>query len=258
MPLNSILFITLLAILWLWESKQPFFTWQHNRYRHAAHNLALTIFNAAITFFLFASLLTVTAQMTQEYKIGFVQILPEYIPDIVRLFLGLILLDCWMYLWHRANHTIPLLWRFHRTHHSDKYMDATSATRFHTGELIMATVLRIGIIFMLGLTATHLLIYGLLLTASTLFHHANISIGRFDKILVLFIVTPDMHKIHHSRVMDETNSNYSTILSIWDRLGGTYKSHNKPEMIQIGLNEFDNEEDQTFIGMLKIPFLSNR
>ncbi len=258
MEIQGLLFITLLTGLWLWESKQPFFAWQHNRYQHAAHNLALTLFNTAITFVLFASLLTLTAQMTEEYKVGLVQILPEYVPDIARVILGLLLLDCWMYLWHRANHTIPLLWRFHRTHHSDKYMDATSATRFHIGELILATLLRVGIIFMLGLTTTHLLIYGLILTASTLFHHANISIGRFDKLLVLFIVTPDMHKVHHSQIRDETDSNYSTVLSIWDRLGGTFKRRDNPEMINIGLNEFDREEDQTFIGMLKTPFLSNR
>lgn len=255
MPLNSILFIVFLAAFWLWEGYRPFFVWQHNRYQHATRNLALTLFNTTITFLLFASLLTTATEMTQEYRVGLIQILPAYIPDSAKLIIGLLLLDGWMYLWHRANHTIPLLWRFHRMHHSDNYMDATSATRFHIGELMLATLLRIGVIFILGLTTTHIIVYGLLLTICTLFHHANISIGGLDKYLVLLIVTPDMHKIHHSQQMTETNSNYSTVLSIWDRLGNTYKTHRNPNMIKIGLDKFDNEKYQTFIGMLKTPFL---
>ncbi|MDF1744155.1 MAG: sterol desaturase family protein, partial [Gimesia sp.] len=146
------------------------------------------------------------------------------------------------------NHRIPLFWRFHRMHHSDPYMDVSTATRFHWGELIFSTLFRLLIIPLLGLQAWHIIVYGMLVFLSTQFHHANISIGRVDRFFRWFFVSPDMHKIHHSQIPEETNSNYSTVFSIWDRLAGTFRMRTDLKNIHFGLSEFEQPQWQTLIG----------
>jgi len=258
-PTSTWLFLFLLIVFWLWESKAPFFTWQqapaptqYKRYQHGTHNLAITLFNALISAALFASAIAMAASTTQEYGIGFLNWVAVQFPEPVVFILAIVLMDGWIYLWHRANHTIPFLWRFHRMHHSDPYMDCTSATRFHIGELAFSTLLRMGVILILGLSPQHILVYGFLMIACTLFHHANISLGSFDPILRKVIVTPDMHKIHHSNQIQETNSNYGTVFSFWDRLGKSYRETDKPEGIVFGVEGL--EEEQGFWRMMRTPF----
>jgi sterol desaturase/sphingolipid hydroxylase (fatty acid hydroxylase superfamily) len=160
----------------------------------------------------------------------------------------LVLLDCWMYFWHWANHVIPFLWRFHRTHHSDWHMNVTTATRFHLGEHVISTALKLGLIPLLGLEVWHLLVYDTLVIAVTQFHHADISMGRWDHWLRLVVVTPDMHKVHHSDRYRETNSNYSTVLSIWDRLFGSFRKRDDPATIVFGLKELADPDWQSVGG----------
>jgi len=161
-----------------------------------------------------------------------------------------------MYFWHRANHVVPVLWRFHRTHHSDNRMDVTTATRFHIGEHIGAVVLRVVLIPLLGFEIWHLVAYDLLVIAMTQFHHADISLRRWDRWLRVVIVTPDMHKIHHSRWKPETDSNYSVVFSFWDRIARTFRMRSDPMTIEFGLDEFDKPHWQTLVGMLKTPFVA--
>jgi len=172
--------------------------------------------------------------------------------------LALVLLDCWMYLWHRANHMIPFLWRFHRMHHSDRHMDVTTATRFHLGEHVGASLLRLGLIPLLGLEVWNLVVYDTLVIAVTQFHHADISIGRWDRWLRWLIVTPYMHKVHHSDWRPETDSNYSTVLSIWDRLAGSLRMRSDPKTLVFGLDEFTDHGWQSWWGMMKTPFVNPR
>jgi len=178
------------------------------------------------------------------------------LPVSVQLLFAVLLLDAWMYLWHRANHSIPVLWRFHRMHHSDNHMDVTTATRFHIGEHIASSVLRLGLIPLLGTDVWHIVIYDMMVVAVTQFHHANNSLGRLDWWVRLVIVTPDMHKIHHSRWKPETDSNYSVILSIWDRVAQSFRMRPDLTTLKLGLDDFDDDESQTFWGMLKSPFRS--
>jgi sterol desaturase/sphingolipid hydroxylase (fatty acid hydroxylase superfamily) len=168
---------------------------------------------------------------------------------------AVLLLDVWMYVWHRANHTVPLLWRFHRMHHSDERMDVTTATRFHLGEHVGSSLLRLGLIPLLGFEIWQLLIYDTLVVAVTMLHHANVSLGPCDYWLRWLIVTPDMHKVHHSRWQPETDSNYSTVFSIWDRMAGTFRTRPEPKTISFGLEEFSGPLWQTFWGMLRTPFV---
>jgi sterol desaturase/sphingolipid hydroxylase (fatty acid hydroxylase superfamily) len=172
------------------------------------------------------------------------------------LVIAVVLLDGWMYLWHRANHTIGLLWRFHRMHHSDTKMDVTTATRFHLGEHVGASVLRAGLIPVLGFEVWQLIVYDTLLVGVTMLHHANISLGRYDRWLRWLMVTPDMHKVHHSSWRPETDSNYSTVFSVWDRLAGTFRMRTDPKTLQFGLPEFPDLGWQTIWGMLRTPFVA--
>jgi sterol desaturase/sphingolipid hydroxylase (fatty acid hydroxylase superfamily) len=177
------------------------------------------------------------------------------IPTPGRLILALLTLDAWMYVWHRANHRLPLLWRFHRMHHSDTAVDVTSATRFHTGEQAVAAVLRLTLVPVVGWDLLDLVVYDTLLLVATQLHHANVSLGRLERPLAWVFVTPQMHKVHHSRTKAETDSNYSVVLSIWDRLGRTFRWRDDTERIQYGLDEFQSPAWQTLTGMLKTPFV---
>ena len=252
LPIKLSLPVVLLVGFWTWETARPFFVWRENRLRHAGHNLALALINTLILSLLFGTATVLVADWTTSQQAG---LLNQFgLTGPVKFILSLLVLDAWLYVWHRANHTIPLLWRFHRMHHSDNRMDVTTATRFHLGEHLGANVLRLGLIPALGIAIWPIVIYEMLVLASTQFHHANISVGRWDPWLRLVIVTPDMHKVHHSRWRPETDSNYSSVLSIWDRLARSFRMRDDPKTLELGLEGFDEARWHTFWGMLKTPF----
>lgn len=242
-----------LTVFWLWESAAPFFGRPRGRLRHAGWNLLLAGLNTVALAFLFSAATVAVATATQERGWGLLNGLG--LPGWLHLVLAMLLLDAWLYLWHRANHRLALLWRFHRMHHSDSEMDVTTATRFHLGEHIGATVLRLGLIPLLGLTVVELVLYESMVVAVTMFHHANISLGRWDDWLRIVVVTPNMHKVHHSRYQIETDSNYSTCFSWWDRLGRSFQMRQDCRTIELGLDGYDEGKWQNLWGMLKTPFV---
>jgi len=140
-------------------------------------------------------------------------------------------------------------------HHSDRHMDVTTATRFHLGEHVGSAVLRLGLVPLLGFEVWNLVVYDTLVIAITQFHHADIALGPWDRWLRWLIVTPDMHKIHHSDWQEETDSNYSTILSAWDHLARSFRMRIDPRTIVFGLGEFTAPQWQSIGGMLKTPFM---
>jgi sterol desaturase/sphingolipid hydroxylase (fatty acid hydroxylase superfamily) len=168
--------------------------------------------------------------------------------------LAVVVLDLWTYWWHRANHRWTLLWRFHRVHHSDSSMDVTTAVRFHLGELLISAGLRLALITLLGLPLAALLLYDGAVTVATQFHHANIGLGRWDRWIRRLIVSPNMHKIHHSKIRAETNSNYSTVLSLWDRAFSTYRDRDDCHAIRFGVPRMTDESFQTLKGLALTPF----
>ena len=248
--------VGLLALLWAWETWLPFFERRDGRLRHAGRNLAVALLNTVALAVAFSTGIAFVAGRAREQGLGLLHVLDLGAPG--RLVLALVLLDGWMYLWHRANHTIPLLWRFHRMHHSETVMDVTTATRFHLGEHVGASTFRAGLIPLLGLEVWQLIIYDTVLVGVTMLHHANVSLGRSDHWLRWLIVTPDMHKVHHSSLRPETDSNYSTVFSLWDRLARTFRMRDDPKTLQFGLPEFPNPGWQTVWGMLRTPFVTPR
>jgi sterol desaturase/sphingolipid hydroxylase (fatty acid hydroxylase superfamily) len=135
------------------------------------------------------------------------------------LVLDLVLLDFWIYWWHRANHRIPLLWRFHAMHHLDRVLDTSSALRFHFGEVLLSAAARAANIVLLGLPFVSVVAFEALVLGATIFHHSNLALPpRLEAALSRLVVTPSIHWVHHHRVRRDTDSNYATVLSLWDRL----------------------------------------
>jgi sterol desaturase/sphingolipid hydroxylase (fatty acid hydroxylase superfamily) len=259
-PLDDFLFakrlvpLVLLVLFWCWETWRPFFGQRESRWRHAGRNIAIAVFNTVILGLVFGSVTMMVTGWTEENQFGLLNNLG--LAGAFRFGFALVLLDAWMYVWHRANHTIPFLWRFHRMHHSDPNMDVTTATRFHLGEHVGSAVLRLGLIPLLGFEVWNVVVYDTLVIAITQFHHADISLGGWDRWLRWLIVTPDMHKIHHSDWREETDSNYSTVLSVWDRLARSFRMRSDPKTLVFGLEEFRDNSWQTWWGMLKTPFIN--
>ncbi len=251
--------VMLLAFFWCWETWRPFFGQSmffgqpYSRSKHGVRNVAIAVFNSLSLSLVFGSLTAAISGWTAEKQVGLLYVLP--VPDLLKPVVAFILLDAWMYIWHRANHMVPLLWRFHRMHHSDRTMDITTATRFHFGEQTISAGLRCALIPLLGIQIWHLVIYDAMVLCVITFHHSDISVGRWDRWLRLAIVTPDMHKVHHSDLHHETNSNYSTILSFWDRIAATFRIRSDPQNIVFGLREYGDPAWQSWTGMWKTPFV---
>ena len=253
---KTIVGLAILLILWCLETWLPLYR-EHpsGRLRHAGRNLAITVLNTVVMGLLFSGLVATVAAWGENQRVGLLRVLTW--PVWTETLMAILVFDGWMYLWHRANHFIPFLWRFHRMHHSDREMDVTSATRFHIGELILSSVLRLGVILLLGLNLWQVVLYEVILLPVIQFHHSNVNLPeRWDRWLRVLIVSPNMHRIHHSCLQPETDSNFSSIFSFWDRLAHTFRLRADASTIKLGLFEFDDRQWQTLWGMLKTPFRS--
>lgn len=249
----NIVTLTGFAVFLAWESLKPFFPFfrEHDgrRAKHFARNVGIALLNALGIGLVFIALWSRTASA------GFGLLHRFPLPIWLHALLTILLLDCWTYAWHRANHEMAFLWRFHRMHHSDPWMDVTTARRFHPGEILFSSILRLPLIFLLGIHLWELLLYGALMGLVVDFHHANIALpAREDRWLRGLIVTPAMHKVHHSRIRAETDSNYASLLSVWDRLFGTFRLRTDLTAIRIGLDEWNDPAHQTLKGLIRTPF----
>lgn len=171
--------------------------------------------------------------------------------------LSIVLLDLVIYFQHVLFHAVPVLWRLHRMHHADLEFDVTTGSRFHPIEIILSMVIKLTVIAALGAPAVAVLIFEVLLNATAMFNHSNIRMpSRIDTALRLFVVTPDMHRIHHSVLLGETNSNFGFNLPWWDRLFGTYRRQPSGghEGMTIGVEQIRNVEEQRLDRMLTQPF----
>lgn len=177
----------------------------------------------------------------------------------VKYTLGFVLLDYTNYLWHILLHKCPLLWRFHNVHHVDLDLDLSTAWRFHVGENIASVPYRSFAVAFIGVPAPLVLFYEVVFEGCTAFHHSNLRLPfRFEQKLCNFIVTPRMHGIHHSVVAKETNSNYSIILSCWDKLHHTLRLNVAQDSITIGVPSYQNPEEQSPKHLFLMPFVEQR
>ena len=240
------------ALLWTWESFAPFRPFAKGRKLHSTRNLILGGINVVMTAAAFSGVTVAACVYAQARGIGILHWAAP--PPLLAAACALAALDIWTYAWHRANHGIAFLWRFHRVHHGDPSMDVSTAVRFHFGEIAVSNLLRLPLILLLGLPLGMLLFYDLLLRMATLFHHSNIELpGRIDGLLRLLIVSPNMHKIHHSQKRAEMDSNYAVVLSVWDRLFRTYRKRTEKSQLRYGAPGLDNETAQRLWGLLRTP-----
>ena len=196
-------------------------------------------------------------ELAERRRLGLLRWLP--VPRALRVVLGFLLLDYALYLWHRLNHRVPFLWRFHAVHHIDLDLDTTTGLRFHFGELLMAAAVRAAQVLLLGVDRETLRLWQQLLVLSVVFHHSNLGLPiEVERGLVAFLVTPRMHGIHHSTRVAETDSNYSSLLSCWDRLHRTLRLNVAQASVTIGVPGFSTPEDVTLVSSLTLPFLPDR
>jgi sterol desaturase/sphingolipid hydroxylase (fatty acid hydroxylase superfamily) len=177
---------------------------------------------------------------------------PAILSGWTGLVFDLLVLDLWIYWWHRANHVLPVLWRFHEIHHLDEFLDTTSAVRFHIGEVLLSAFVRAPLIVALGIPLTSILTFEALVLASALFHHSNVRLPeKLERALAYVVVTPSIHWVHHHAHRQDTDSNYATVLSLWDRLFGSASKTLRTAAMKIGV---EGAFDRPFPVLATKPF----
>jgi len=180
---------------------------------------------------------------------------PPWMRGWAGLLLDLLVLDLWIYWLHRAYHEVPLMWRLHAVHHLDEHLDTTSALRFHAGEVVLSAGVRIAPIFVFAIPFVHVVVFEALVLAAAIFHHSNIKLpARFERILSWFVVTPSIHWVHHHAVRADTDSNYATVLSVWDRLFASRSATARTPEMKIGV---EGIEEQSILRLILLPVLNN-
>lgn len=248
---------TVFAITFVGETIAPLRRRVEPRLRRVARNLAAGGVSLALMSVLQAPLLLPVAGWVAEREWGLLGLFRAH--PLLETILAVILLDYTLFWWHRANHRVPFLWRFHLVHHVDRDLDASTALRFHFGEMTLSIPVRGAQIALIGADIAAVAIWQAILFGSILFHHSNLRLPRrLESLLVLLIVTPRMHGIHHSMKEEETNSNWSSMLTLWDLLHRTFRFDVPDERIVIGVPAHDDPEDVTLGRILTLPFRRQR
>ncbi len=247
--------IALFVSIVLLEALLPFRQY-NQRLHHIGKNGTFAVCNMVVLTLFGATLNVAAFVWIAENKIGLLNVFE--IPFWMAALIGSILFDAWLYIWHRLNHVIPFFWRFHQVHHSDLEMDFSTALRFHPGEILLSSIVNIAVFAILGISIEYLVIYKVVFNINVLWHHSNVALPeKWDRLLRLAFVSPSMHRVHHSMKVKETNSNYSSVLSIWDRLFGSYRFSN-PKKIVFGLDYDREAENQTIARLLSRPFKAKK
>ncbi|GAB4483460.1 MAG: sterol desaturase family protein [Thermodesulfovibrionales bacterium] len=221
--------------------------------RRVLTNVLLTLFNSTVLGGLFAGATVHTALSADGARTGVLHLMD--MPAWLRVCAAVIFMDFMLYVWHLLNHEMPFLWRFHRVHHSDLNMDVSTATRFHIGELAISAVIKIGLIFFLGADLLSVILFESLLVLCAQFQHSSVKVPEgFEKLFWLLFVPPSMHRIHHSVVIRERNTNYGTIFSFWDRLLGTLRKDVEQDRIVIGVGPYRDPGELGLFRLLAMPF----
>jgi sterol desaturase/sphingolipid hydroxylase (fatty acid hydroxylase superfamily) len=225
--------------------------------RRIIRNLSTGGLALGVVTLLQAPILHPVASWIVRGRIGLLQLVQ--LPRWIEVVIGIVLLDYTLWWWHWATHRVPFVWRFHLVHHIDRDMDTTTALRFHFGELALSIPIRAAQMIAIGVDPQILWLWQTILFGAILFHHANFRLPlRLERILIRVIVTPRMHGIHHSDRLDETNSNWSSILSVWDFLHRTIVLDVPQGRVVIGVPAYDNANDVTLGKILLLPFRRQR
>lgn len=243
-----------LLLFWIIEGAIPLFSLSYNKtkLRHAGVNFVFTVIHLIIHTFL-AVLIIGLSDWCADAKFGLVYWTNANV--LVTIFIGVFALDFSSWLVHLVMHKVPLLWRFHLIHHSDTKVDVTTGLRHHPGDSLLRGLFFLLLIFISGAPMYSVMIYQTLVVLATAFTHANISLPvKLDKALSWFLISPNMHKVHHHWKQPYTDSNYGAVFSIWDRLLGTFKILDIKQ-VRYGLDRYyPAEKDENVMELMKKPF----
>lgn len=249
-------FIGVLMLMALWEIVRPRRVLTVSKTVRWLNNLGLVFFNSFILRILFPAAAVGVATLVDERQWGLFNLYD--VPLWFSVLASVVIMDFVIYLQHVMVHAVPLLWRLHRVHHADLDYDVTTGARFHTLEIILSMLIKFATIILLGPPVVAVIIFEVVLNAMAMFNHGNVGLPRsLDIMLRWFVVTPDMHRVHHSIEDDETNSNFGFNLSWWDRLFGTYRDQPRAghQGMTIGIHGFRDVKQAAWItGMLAMPF----
>jgi sterol desaturase/sphingolipid hydroxylase (fatty acid hydroxylase superfamily) len=252
-------FFGVLVLMALWEAVAPRRVLTCSKPVRWLSNLALVVLNSLLVRLVFVLGAVGIALEAQSHGWGLLNVLP--LPRWLAVVLAVLLLDLAIYTQHVLFHAVPLLWRLHLVHHADRDIDVTTGLRFHTLEILLSMGIKAAAIVLLGAPPLGVLIFEVLLNATSMFNHSNVAMPLgLDRILRMVVVTPDMHRVHHSTIRRETNSNYGFNLPWWDYLFGTYRAQpaRGHERMQIGLAEYQDERPLWLPWILLLPFLGPR
>jgi sterol desaturase/sphingolipid hydroxylase (fatty acid hydroxylase superfamily) len=255
------IFLTVLVVMMIWEASRPNRTPVVVNSKRWRTNFFLVLCGALVGRLIAPAGLAVVALFAGSHNIGLLLLLQGpmlAVPDWAIIVLGVLLLDCLIYWQHRLFHRVPLLWRLHRVHHADPHLDASTGLRFHPFEIALSLLVKATAILLLGVPVEAILIFEIVLNASSIFNHSNIKLPNYlEWPLRKLIVTQAMHRIHHSQVPAETNSNFGFSLSFWDRMFSSYcKNASAGDAgLTLGLKEYGKEQNNTgILTVLLMPF----
>lgn len=251
-------FFGILVAVGIWEVLAPRRDRSLARLKRWPGNLGVAALNTLMLRILFPAAAVGVALLSEERGWGLLNAFT--LPAWISVAVSVVTLDLAIYLQHVLFHAVPLLWRLHRMHHADLDIDVTTGVRFHPVEIALSMCIKLAVVVTLGAPAFAVLIFEVLLNASSLFNHGNVRIPLpFDRVLRWLVVTPDMHRVHHSWHPDETNSNFGFNLPWWDRLLGTYKDQPRDghHGMTIGINQFREPAWERLDRMLIQPFIGS-
>ncbi|QMU62726.1 MAG: sterol desaturase family protein [Gammaproteobacteria bacterium] len=241
----------------VWEILAPRRTLNVSKSTRWMNNLGIAALNTIILRLIFPAAAIGMAALAETQGWGVLNYIQS--PIWLTLIVSVIIMDAVIYFQHVLVHAVPVLWRLHRVHHADLDFDVTTGSRFHPIEIILSLLIKFATIIVLGPPIIAVVIFEVLLNTTSMFNHANVRIPKsVDRLLRWFIVTPDMHRVHHSVEDDETNSNFGFNLPWWDRLFGTYRNQPRAghKLMTIGINTFRDRQHCTLLpGMLAMPFI---
>lgn len=250
-------FLTVLAIMLLWEWLRPNRHSPVSAKQRWSSNFLMLFFGSLVARLLIPAGLVSVAYLAQRNHFGLLNQLNISMWLVMPV--SLLALDCLIYWQHRLFHRIPLLWRVHRVHHADPHLDASTGLRFHPLEIALSLLIKTAAIGLLGIPAVAVLAFEILLNATSIFNHSNIKLpAKIEWPLRRVLVTQAMHRIHHSQVIEETNSNFSFNLSVWDHLFHSYRANaaQGDEGIKLGLRQFASQASNSpLLALLVMPFV---
>ena len=253
-------FLAVLSVMVVWEIAAPRRPRPVPRRSRWPANIALVVLNTALVRLLLPTAAVGVSVSAQAHGWGVLN--HSALWPWVAVVIGVVLLDLIIYLQHVVFHAVPALWRLHRMHHADFDIDVTTGARFHPAEVVLSLLIKYAAIAALGVAPTGVVLFEIVLNATSMFNHANARIpAGIERTLRWLVVTPDMHRVHHSIERDETDSNFGFNLSLWDRLLGTYRAEPRAghAAMTIGIPDFrDPVQCSRLLGMLGIPFRGER